>query len=311
LLGPTWHFGNLSPNFPYAAQMWTAMWQQATGQALDGAIALDPIVLSYLLDVVGPVDLDDGTTVDGGNIVNLLLRDEYVKYPGPADRDERKQYLVSVAGSVVNHLFKGGGSSRDVVAALGRAAGQRRLLIAAPAHPAEQATLAGLVVGGVLPDSSQPLAGLVVNGAGGFKLDYYLQRRLVYSANACTKDRRPATAVITLTNTAPPAGLPDFVVNGDNAPAGTFVPGRNRVWVSYYATVGAGLDRAMIDGLPLRVVADTERRHPVFSAYVDIDPQTTRTITLSLSEPATPGPVLTPVQPLVLDQQTSVAATTC
>jgi Protein of unknown function (DUF4012) len=313
LLGPTWHMGNLSPHFPYAAQIWAARWRAATGESVDGSIALDPATLSYLLAVTGPVTIADGTVLGADNVVDFLLRDEYARFPGnePQDREERKQFQVGVAQGVIQRILSGDGSARELASALGRAAGQRRLLLATPAHPVEQALLAGTPIGGVLPDSPQPMAGLVVNGAGGYKLDYYLQRRLVYSANSCTAGRRPVTAVITLTNTAPPSGLPEFVVNGDGAPAGSFVPGRNRVWVSYYATPGAGLDRAMIDGLPLRVVADTERRHPVFSAYVDIDPQTTRTITLSLSEPATAGPVLTPVQPLVLPQETRVASSTC
>jgi hypothetical protein len=312
LLGPKWYHGNLSPHFPYAAQMWAAMWQKSTGQPVDGAIALDPATLSYLLDVMGPVTLGDGTKVDGDNVVDLLLHDEYERYPDPSDREERKQFLVGVAGTVVDHILKGGfGSSQDLLSALGRAAGQRRLLIAAPAHPAEEAVLADTPVGGGLPETPQPFAGLVVNGAGGFKLDYYLQRRLVYSANTCTAGRRPATVVITLTNAAPTSGLPEFVVNGIEAPAGSFVRGQNRLWVSYYATAGAGLDRATIDGLPLRVTAETERGHPVFSAYVPIDAGATRTITLSLSEPAAPGPVLTPVQPLVADQRTTTSVAPC
>ena len=40
---------NVSPNFPYAARIWVAMWQKYSGQRLDGALAIDPTALSYLL----------------------------------------------------------------------------------------------------------------------------------------------------------------------------------------------------------------------------------------------------------------------
>lgn len=147
---------------------------------------------------------------------------------------------VGVPQGVLGRILLGAGSARDLLPALGRAAGQRRLLLATPAHPAEQALLAGTPLGGVVPETAQPFAGLVVNGAGGTKLDYYLHRRVSYLSNTCAAGRRPATAVITLTNAAPTTGLPEYVVNGDNARPGTFLPGRNRLWVSYYATAGAG-----------------------------------------------------------------------
>jgi hypothetical protein len=38
--------GNLSPNFPYAAQIWASMWQRKSGQRVDGVIAVDPTALS-------------------------------------------------------------------------------------------------------------------------------------------------------------------------------------------------------------------------------------------------------------------------
>jgi Protein of unknown function (DUF4012) len=42
---------NLSPHFPNAAQVWAAMWAKRSGEHVDGAIAVDPTVLSYFLAV--------------------------------------------------------------------------------------------------------------------------------------------------------------------------------------------------------------------------------------------------------------------
>jgi hypothetical protein len=44
-----WSQSNLSPHFPYAAQIWAAMWRAATGEQVDGVVALDPFALGYLL----------------------------------------------------------------------------------------------------------------------------------------------------------------------------------------------------------------------------------------------------------------------
>ena len=44
-----WVNVNMSPHFPYAAQLMAAMWQRQFGTSLDGVIATDPVALSYLL----------------------------------------------------------------------------------------------------------------------------------------------------------------------------------------------------------------------------------------------------------------------
>ena len=44
-----WVNSNESPHFPYGAQIWLDAWRAQHGQRLDGVLALDPEVLSYLL----------------------------------------------------------------------------------------------------------------------------------------------------------------------------------------------------------------------------------------------------------------------
>src|SRR6185312_13608525 len=51
---------NVSPNFPYAAQVWAAMWQKVSGEHIDGVVALDPTVLAYFLAATGPAQLPGG-----------------------------------------------------------------------------------------------------------------------------------------------------------------------------------------------------------------------------------------------------------
>ena len=54
---------NISPHFPYAAQIWQGMWLEQTGMQVDGVIAIDPVALSYILGAVGPVTMPDGEIV--------------------------------------------------------------------------------------------------------------------------------------------------------------------------------------------------------------------------------------------------------
>src|SRR6266567_681103 len=71
---------NVSPHFPYAAQVWASMWQRKTGQKIDGAIAIDPTALSYLLAVTGPATLPDGSQITADNVVALTQQDAYARF---------------------------------------------------------------------------------------------------------------------------------------------------------------------------------------------------------------------------------------
>src|SRR5664280_2817505 len=259
LRGPNPHDLARSPHFPYAAQIWTAMWRARTGEQLDGVIAIDPFTLGYLLDATGPVRLDDGTTLTGANAADFILKDEYAVLAGA----QRKQYLVTLGRAVFDHLVTGAGSTRALITALGRAAGEGRLLIATPAHPAEQALLETRRLGGTLPETTAPFAAVVINDAGSGKLDYYLGRRLSYNAESCANGQRTATVDIALTNNAPATGLPDYVVTRADKPSQPYPRGQ------------------------------------------------TRTLTLTLIEPAAAGTMTTLEQPIVEPQQSAVRLTPC
>jgi hypothetical protein len=302
-----WVDSNVSPHFPYAAQIWAAMWHKATGQSIDGVLALDPFTLSYLLQATGPVQLADGTAVTADNAVSLMLKDEYATFP---DVSQRKQFLVNNGRAVVEHLLGGAGSPRAIVGALGRSAGEGRLLVATPAHPEDQAVLTTTPLSGVLPDSAQPLTGVVINDAGGSKLDYYLSSRLLYSPSGCSAAGRQALVVISVTNTAPSTGLPDYVIRVDRPP-GTYPRGQTRVWLSYFATQGAGFQRATLDGAPAPLESHVERGHPVFSSYVSVDPGQTRTLTMSLAEPEVGRQVTRLRQPAAIPPQGDVRNFSC
>lgn len=76
------------------------------------------------------------------------------------------------------------------------------------AHAAEQRLIEPRSYSGTLPETPGPFAGLVVNNAAGSKLDYYLDRRLLWEANGCSYGDRPVTATVTLTNRAPSPDCP-------------------------------------------------------------------------------------------------------
>jgi hypothetical protein len=202
-----------------------------------------------------------------------------------------------------------GGSTTKLLQALGRAAGEGRLAVWSNG-PGEERLLAGTPLGRTVPATGAPYANLIVNNAGGNKLDYYLGRQLSYIAESCTGTTRISTVRANLTNNAPTGALPDDVGGRqDDNPQGP--PNTSRSLVSLYATAGAQLRSVSIDGVPTAVDVGSEPGHPVYTANLQVPPGTTRVLTYQLIEPTDPGAATVPVQPLVLPMGASVEVPDC
>ncbi len=306
LSAPTKTYVNstISPHFPYAAQIWAALWERKSGERIDGAISLDPTTLSYLLNVTGPARLRGGQMVTGKSVVALTERDAYVRFHNTA---RRKKFLLDVARAVDQKILAGTHSPTAFIKASGRAVGERRLLLWS-ADSGVQAQLAQLPIGGTLPDSPNPFALLSVTNAAGSKLDYYLDRRLAWTSSGCGAQQQ-VTVTITLTNGAPVSLPPYVTVRGDHPPYPTH-PGDNRLLVDYFATQGAQLRSLNLDGRAVIVRTSMERHHPVFTVDVELPRGATRTITMVLAEPGTGAPTVQQ-QPLVRPVATTVYAKSC
>ena len=297
-----WVNTNLSPHFPYAARLWLAMYADRTGHHLDGAIATDPVALSYLLAATGPTTLPDGEAVTAANVVSLTESRVYARYPNNDAR--RDAFLQQVAGAAVDAVFSGRGDPAALLDALGRAAGERRLLLYS-AHPADEARLAPTAVSGVVADGPGPFVGLALNNGGGNKLDYYLRPTLTYTGGGCSTDGTRRTQVdVSLANDAPRHGLPLYVAERNDLPHGpggqpVSRSGENVVYVSVFVAEGAHLVGATLDGHRVAASTGTEQGHPVFVFAVTLPAGTPRRLHLDLVEPAEPGPVRTFATPLV------------
>ncbi|MFE9126073.1 DUF4012 domain-containing protein [Streptomyces sp. NPDC007148] len=280
----TWPNSNMSPHFPYAARIWSAAWHAKSRQRVDGVLSLDPGALSALLAAVGPARLADGTSVTAANVVDLTERTNYAMYPDPV---RRKAFLLDVARACAGRLLTAAGDAQRrpaLLRGLYEVLHSGRMTVWS-AHADEQQELNARPVGGSVPQGPGTYAGLVVNNAGGTKLDYYLDRSLEWSPGRCTADGREVTVKAVLTNRAPVTGLPLYVTDRLDNPAHAARRGDNRLLVSYFATAGAGLVQARLDGKAAPSAQGTERGHPVYTFDVEVPRGTSRTLTLHLLEP--------------------------
>jgi hypothetical protein len=304
LFGPagtttTYSQGNLSPHFPYAAQIWASMWKKYSGQQVDGVIAIDPTALGYLLAVTGPATLPDNTQISGANAVALTQATSYAKFGGTsqAANRQRKAYLLDIASRASKKIMGARSDPTALLQAAGKAAGQRRVLVWS-ADPAIQADLAQTSVAGIIPTTTAPYVGLSINNGAGNKLDYYLDRSLTWQRTGCGPTRR-TTVTITLTNNAPASGLPRYVTSRNDTHSYPVKTGDNRLIVSYFATQGALLNDITVAGRPGIGRMGAELGHPAYIVDVELPRGTSRTIVIHLKEPAGTGPPIVLRQPLV------------
>jgi Protein of unknown function (DUF4012) len=313
MTGTTTHYGNsnLSPHFPYAAQIWASMWKKYSGETVDGVVAVDPTALGYLLAVTGPATLPDKSQISGDNAVALTQSTAYAKFAGTsnAENARRQAYLLKVASAASKKILSARGDPAALLEAAGKAAGERRILIWS-ADPAVQADLAHTSVAGIIPTTTEPYVGLSIANAGANKLDYYLDRSLTWQRSGCGPTRR-TTVTITLTNKAPASGLPAYVSGRlDKHPYPVKV-GDSRLAVSYYATQGALLSDVTAAGQPGRGRTGKELGHPVYTIDLELPRGTSRTIVLHLIEPAGTGAPIVLRQPMIRPLQVTLKDAAC
>ena len=310
---------NLSSHFPYAAQIWKAMWQKQSGRSVDGVIVTDPVALSYLLGALGPITMPDGEVITQDNVVELTLSTAYVRFPSLGNREkERKEYLQTIANAVATKLTERVQSPRKLLDALGRVVSERRVAVWS-ALPADQALLTETPLAYVIPDDAAPYAEVVINNLAGNKMDYYLKREIEYAADGCNGKTRNSTVTVRLSNTADPdKPLPRYVAGASgfspdleptlklDVQRGTMISS-----VRLIATKGAKLVNVTSGGKPVPAFTHQELGHPSFEVQVAIPPGQSGELIFRLAEPTSAGQPRVPVQPLVDKVAPSVSIPTC
>ncbi|GGK29971.1 hypothetical protein GCM10010124_23400 [Pilimelia terevasa] len=257
---------NLTPDFPTAAATLREMYRRRTGRTVDGVLATDPVALSYVLRVQGPVPVPGGPTLTGATAVRTLLSDTYRRVVSPTTQD---RYFAAAARATFAALTGRAARPVALVRALGRAAGERRLLVWS-ADPAEQRRLEETVLGGRLPadDGREPTVGVFLNDGSGAKLGYYLRQRAALDTRPCVAGRREYALRVRLSSLAPAAGLPKAVTG--LALAGD--PFTLRTNVVVLAPTGGSLVTMRLDGRPVPYGAGSDRGRRAGSLLVDLPP---------------------------------------
>ena len=276
----TYANSTIGPDFSDAARIWAAMWHKHSGQPIDGALAIDPTAISYLLRVTGPATLTDGSAVTGAEVVSLTQQEIYRTHP---DKAARKAYLLDIARAISDRLLSVRGST-ELVRAAARAAAERRIVVWS-ADPAVQRRLADAEVAGTLDAGTGYLAGFSTVNATGGKLDYYLTRSMSYTRQGCGAGST-STSTFILANEVPDGPLPAYVTLRLDAPRHPTRPGDNKVLLSYYGTPGSRIESVTVDGRAVMVVPSSEHGLTVLTLPLELERGSRHAVTVTATEPA-------------------------
>ncbi len=270
---------NMSPDFPTVSRLIADLYPQSRGTAIDGVIAVDPFGLRALLQLTGPVVVQNWPVpITADNVVDVTLRQEYEVF---ADRALRENFL----GDVAKAVWKQASSSRlgnpaRVARVLGATARQGHLTLWF-GEANEQAVALTLGVGGELPPVSSDSLLVTTQNASGNKVDYYAKRHVDYSVQITPNpDGSRATAKGQLQfgfENAAPGGRASNALGPFDA---RFAPGEDVSFVSVYSPLE--FTQATIDGQPGGLESGHELGRNVFATYLSVPAGGTRRLALTL-----------------------------
>ena len=298
-----WQNSNLSPHFPYGAQIWKATWEKQFGGNLDGVIAIDPTAISYILNATGEVVLEDGEVINSENVVDKTLAQAYKKYE--KDNDARKEHLVKIMNATFGKLLAGDFNKVAMAKALKRATLENRLLLYSTTQSV-QSEIEKVKIGGALDLAKNNQFRVVIQNIDASKLDYYLDRSISIQSISCTNPKQ-TQVIATVTNKVVNAKeLPAYVLTrADKGKPANLITGQHRFKIFIYGPVDAKLESASrsTPGVELGGGA-VERKRPVYVTDVDLAPNQSETVLANFSGGV--GKITYVDQPLVRKTQISI-----
>lgn len=274
-------------DFTRAASLVSEMWTMMYGDRVDGVVALDPVQLQYIMQVVGGVTLPDGTTVDGTNAGKFLSSDAYWNYP----YSETDGIFATVAQDVFSKLVDNT-SSLDVqkfseALTKGIDEGRFRLWFA---NDEENVLPKMLGATGVMPsDPSNPETAVYLNDYTYAKMGWYLDFKVNRGEATQNADGTTSYAMtVTMTNTMDQATLAKAPggITGQGTGGQKQNTGDIALRVYLVAPAGGSVSNASAQGGGLQLEDSSYEGVPVTFGLLNISPGETCTVTYTVTTPA-------------------------
>ena len=294
---------NLSPHFPYGAEIWLALWKKEFGQSLNGVIAIDPTALSYILRSTGPITLNSGEKITSENLVAGTLKDAYKRFE--KDNKARKQYLVDIMNATVKLLNSGEYSKLKMAQAIRDGIVANRILFYSTDESAQK-KLSETRLGGFMSLEGNNEFRTVIQNIDAGKLDYYLDRSVEIESKSCEKDRQTQVRIRVTNTLKTGVGLSPYVLTrADKGKPASLVTGAHRFKVFIYGPTNARLVSVSRENRTADLGgASVERKRPIYVADVDLAPGASEELLANFSGGV--GKISFVDQPLVLETKLSI-----
>ena len=294
---------NLSPHFPYGAEIWLALWKKEFGQSLNGVIAIDPTALSYILRATGPITLNSGEKITSENLVAGTLKDAYKRFE--KDNKARKQYLVDIMNATVKLLNSGEYSKLKMAQAIRDGIVANRILFYSTDESAQK-KLSETRLGGFMSLEGNNEFRTVIQNIDAGKLDYYLDRSVEIESKSCEKDRQTQVRIRVTNTLKTGVGLSPYVLTRlDKGKPASLVTGAHRFKVFIYGPTNARLVSVSRENRTADLGgASVERKRPIYVADVDLAPGASEELLANFSGGV--GKISFVDQPLVLETKLSI-----
>ena len=165
---------NCIPDFPRVCDIFNQLWFATNNEHVDGFVAIDPIFLQMLMRLTHGTQTSDGTVLDGGSTVRVLMHDTY--WRNLDDYAATDAYFTEAASAALDCIM-GSISSMDpkaLLQAVRRGIDGGNLLLWA-SDAGEQAIIEGLGASGeVSLDPAAPQLGVYLNNGSWSKFEWYL-----------------------------------------------------------------------------------------------------------------------------------------
>jgi hypothetical protein len=262
---------NLSPHFPYGAQIWMGLWKKAFNEDLDGVIAVDPSALSYILKATGPISLPNGEQITAENVVSETLEKAYKRFE--KDNKARKDYLVQILNASATKLVAQDFDKRKMVTGLIQGIIEHRILVYSTDMKAQEILSKSRVAGFMSKEPNNEFR-TVIQNIDASKLDYYLDRNVVVESMECKDVKKTQVRIVVKNTLKSGKGLPAYVLTrADKGKPDDLITGAHRFKVFIYGPTGSKLVDAWRENRTANLGgASTERSRPVYVADVDLSP---------------------------------------